>query len=77
MAYIDKETREKLAKQGKAMEGGKFPIRGEQDLHDAIRVAGNASDPKKARRFIMKRAKALGLTKQIPDTWASDGSLKG
>jgi hypothetical protein len=38
--------------------------RGQEDSHNAIRV------------HIMKRAKALGLSDEIPDTWNADGSLK-
>lgn len=76
MADFSEEQRRKLAREGKAMSDGSFPIRNRSDLQNAIRLAGNAGDPAKARRFIIKRARALGLTQLIPDTWAGDGSLK-
>lgn len=76
MAEFTAAERRRLAKQGKAMSDGSFPIRNRSDLSDAIQLAGNASDPAKARRFIMRRARALGLTSMIPDTWNSDGTLK-
>lgn len=77
MADYSEEQRDKLASQGKAMKDGSFPIKNGSDLQNAIRLAGNASDPPKARRFIMRRAKELGLSDRIPDTWQDDGTLKG
>jgi hypothetical protein len=63
------EQRKKLANSGAAMSDGSFPIMTEQDLKNAIRLAGRAKDPSKAKSHIKSRAKALGLTKLIPDTW--------
>lgn len=86
MAGPDTATRRKLAGQGKALPdkgagtGGRFPIRNGADLAKAIKAVGRAgggeAGRRKVRRFIMSRAKTLGLTSQIPDNWASDGSLK-
>lgn len=80
MADISADERRRLAKQGKAMPGGRFPIRNRSDLENAIRAVGRAKGGTKGhnavRRFIIKRAKALGLSKLIPDDWNSDGSLK-
>ena len=84
MAGSDMQTRKTLAKQGKALpggsSGGRFPIRNEADLGKAIQAVGRASGGEagraKVRRFIMKRARALGLSNKIPDNWNSDGSLK-
>jgi len=60
--------------------GGRFPIRNRSDLLKAIRAVGRAKGGeegrRKVRRFIIRRARALGLSDLIPDTWASDGSLK-
>jgi prohead serine protease len=54
-----------------------FPIEDADDLRRAIRAVGRSSrDPNRVRMHILKRAKALGLMSLIPDTWASDGSLK-
>jgi uncharacterized protein len=72
-AYFDREfsteQRQNLAKSGAAMPGGGFPIKSEQDLKNAIRAIGRAKDPAAAKAHIKKRAKALGLTKLLPDTW--------
>lgn len=63
------KQREAAAKTGAAMPDGSFPIHNEQDLHNAIRLAGNAKDPAAARAHIKRRAASLGLSKMIPDTW--------
>jgi hypothetical protein len=72
--------REKAAKRGQAMAGGRFPIKNRGDLENAIRAVGRAKGGEEGRqavrRFIVKRAKALGMQNLIPDTWNSDGSLK-
>jgi hypothetical protein len=61
--------RRSLAARGEAMADGSFPIRNRDDLEKAIHLAGNAKDPAAARRFIRKRAKALGAEDAIPETW--------
>lgn len=85
MAAPDAATMRKLAAQGKAMKNAKgdpsFPIRGAADLDNAIRAVGRvkpATDAARAkvRRYIMARAKSLGLSSKVPDSWQSDGSLK-
>lgn len=85
MAGPDTSTRHNLAKQGKAMpdpegSGGRFPIRNREDLLKAIRAVGRAKGGeegrRKVRRFIIRRARELGLTNLIPDSWQSDGSMK-
>jgi hypothetical protein len=73
--------REKAAKQGQAMDGGRFPIRNREDLQNAIRAVGRVrpnTDEARAmvRRHIIRRAKALNLASLLPDDWAADGSLK-
>jgi hypothetical protein len=78
-----------LVKQGKAMAApgqsrpGRFPIRDRADLEKAISAVGRAGGPSgteadrvKVRRFILKRARALGLMSLIPAAWSVDGSLK-
>lgn len=81
MATFTQEQRERLARQGKAMQGGRFPIRNRSDLDNAISAVGRtrpntAAARAKVRRFIIRRARALGASDAIPDSWASDGSLK-
>lgn len=81
MADFSTDQRERLASQGKAMQGGSFPIRNRSDLKNAIlavgRVRPNTEAARtKVRRFIIRRARELGATDMIPSTWNSDGSLK-
>ena len=61
--------RDKAASAGSAMPDGSFPIKSEQDLKNAIQAVGRAKDPDAARRHIIARAKALGLTNLLPDGW--------
>lgn len=76
--------RRALAKEGKALpdpegSGGRFPIRNRTDLANAIHAVGRAKGGEAGRamvrRYIMRRAKALGLSSMIPDTWKADGGL--
>lgn len=81
MADMNTAARKKAAAQGQAMPGGRFPIRNRADLENAIRAVGRVQPPTEAarsqvRRFILKRAKALGAMDAVPDTWSADGSLK-
>lgn len=75
------QARQDAESHGQAMPGGRFPIRNKDDLLKAIRAVGRASggEPgrRAVRRFIIKRAKALGLADLIPDTWQPDGSVTG
>lgn len=79
MADLSMSGRMQAAKQGDAMPGGRFPITNQVDLENAIRAVGRANGGEEGRaqvrRFIMRRARALGLSKLIPDTWSGDGSL--
>lgn len=63
--------RARAAKQGKAMPGGGFPILDVRDLENAIHAIGRAKDPAAAKAHIRSRAKALGRSDLIPDTWKS------
>lgn len=69
--FFSRERRKELAKAGKALPDGSFPIENPTDLRNAIRLASQGSDPAKARAHIKERAKALGLTDMIPATWKS------
>ena len=77
--FSDKK-RATLAKSGAALPDGSFPIENKGDLENAVRAIGRAKDPAKAKAHIKSRAKALGCTDCIPDTWESywlspDGEL--
>ena len=87
MATPDVATMRKLQKQGKALPpskpGGRprFQIANADDLDNAIRAIGRVRPDteaarSKVRRYVIARARALGLSSRIPDTWAADGSLK-
>jgi len=70
-AYIPMIERQKLAKSGKALPGGSFPIRDTEDLQNAIRAFGRAkeSDRANVKRHIIKRARALGKYDLVPENW--------
>ncbi|MFC7218592.1 hypothetical protein ACFQLX_10495 [Streptomyces polyrhachis] len=82
-AFLDTAARRYAASQGWAMENDSYPIRpadmhGAEDLHRAIHAVGRGSEPHdEIRRHIMDRAKALGLSAEIPSDWNTDGSLSG
>lgn len=63
--------RKKLAGSGGAMKDGSFPIQNASDLKNAIRLVGNAKNPAAAKAWIIRRARALGLSSSLPDTWVS------
>lgn len=61
--------RKEDAKSGKAMPDGSFPIHNEEDLHNAIRLAGHGKNPEAAKRHIRARAAAMGMSGAIPESW--------
>lgn len=72
------DKRQELADSGAAMPDGGFPIQNVGDLKNAISAIGRASNPAAAKSHIIKRAKALGATDQLPEDWSvgkSDSSL--
>lgn len=71
---VSTKERKKLANKGKAMKGGGFPIANKQDLKNAIQAYGRASNKAAAKRHIIKRAKALGATNLLPDSWKKGDS---
>lgn len=63
-------TRRKvLAKEGKALPDGSFPIVTVEDLKNAIKSYGRAKNKEKAKAHIKKRAKQMGKYDLIPDSW--------
>lgn len=68
--YFSHKERKDLAEKGEAMPNGKYPIRNLQDLKDAIRLVGSSDMPKsEVKVWIEKRAKELGLTEHLPESW--------
>ena len=69
-------TRERMAEAGTAMLDGSFPIANRNDLMNAIRSVGRASNYDAAKRHIIRRARALGLTDMLPEDWRNS-TMKG
>ncbi len=63
--------RDEMAKSGAAMPDGSFPISNAKDLKSAIHLAGHSKtySADEVKAHIRKRAKALGLTDQLPEGW--------
>ncbi|SVC90244.1 uncharacterized protein METZ01_LOCUS343098, partial [marine metagenome] len=70
---FSEERRGEMAGSGQALPDGSYPIESETDLKNAIQAFGRAKNKEAAKRHIMKRAKALGLTKLIPGNWVAGG----
>ena len=68
-ADFSAQQRRRMAAYGAAMPDGSFPIRNRADLQNAIQSVGRASDYDAARRHIIGRARALGLTNMLPKDW--------
>ncbi|NTG73294.1 hypothetical protein G6M02_08125 [Agrobacterium rhizogenes] len=71
---VSTEERENDAKDGHALPDGSFPIDSVSDLENAVQAYGRAKNKARAKRHIIRRAKALGATDKLPDGWA--GSTK-
>jgi uncharacterized membrane protein YkoI len=63
------DQREELAREGKAMKDGSYPIDSEQDLRNAVQAYGRATNKPATKAHIMKRARAMGLEEVIPTDW--------
>jgi hypothetical protein len=74
--FVSAEARRKYAASGVAMSDGAFPIADEGHLKSAIGRLGNYKGSRgKAKRHIIKRAKALGLTHMLPKDWRVSKAL--
>jgi hypothetical protein len=69
--FISREKRQMLAKEGKALPDGSYPITNVDSLKDSIQAYGRSKPGKRAavRRHIMKRARALDKADLIPENW--------
>jgi len=80
-AYTQAEI-DKLGAAGKAYKNAdghySFPVDNVADLKKAIRATGRAPDDERdgVRKYIVGRAKDLGQSDLIPDSWNSDGTLQ-
>ena len=66
--FSDKE-RSDLADKDQAMPDGSYPIRNGSDLKNAIQAFGRAKNKVATKAWIIRRAKALGMTSELPDSW--------
>ena len=71
LAVVSRRVRMRLAKEGKALDDGSFPIRNATDLRNAVRAYGRAKPGSKGkvRKHIMRRARALRRVDLIPPKW--------
>ena len=69
--------RRRMAEMGQAMPDGSFPIKTRMDLSNAIQSVGRAANYEAAKRHIIRRARALGMTNMLPETWNVKKSLWG
>ncbi len=69
-AEFSDSSRKDLADSGKALPDGSYPIRNKSDLGNAIQAFGRAKDKGKAKAWIIRRARALGATGMLPDSWS-------
>ena len=70
------DKRKEMAKGGMALPDGSYPIADEADLRNAIQAFGRAKNKPAAKKHIMKRAKALGMMKLIPQNWMSGNDME-
>lgn len=76
-AKYDAADLKRMAANGQAMKDESYPIADREDLDRAIRAVGRGGAEHDAiRRHVISRAKSLGASSDIPDTWNADGSLK-
>lgn len=71
LTYIPRDEREKLAKEGKALPDGSFPIQNVEDIRAAIHAYGRAKESHKSdvRKHIIKMAGKLNVRHLIPENW--------
>lgn len=73
--YVTQAKRDEYAKSGVAMPNGDFPIPDEGHLKSAVgHLGGYTGDKAAAKKHIISRARALGLTNLLPDDWGVGGS---
>lgn len=78
LAKISEDERMALAKEGKALPDGAYPIRNIEDLKNAIQAYGRAkaSERRMVRKHIMKRARQLRQWNLVPEQWKNASSME-
>jgi hypothetical protein len=79
MSVVSRRVRERLAKEGKALPDGSYPVRNANDLKNAIQAYGRSKPGARAavRKHIMKSAKRLNKQDLIPARWSTQYSAEG
>ncbi len=74
--YVPKKAREQAAEAGEALPDGSFAITDQQSLVASLASYSRAkeSDKPKARKHIIKRARVLGMSDQVPEEWKQAAS---
>lgn len=81
MAKYSADQLRALLKKGQAMANAagepSYPVADAEDLANAIRGVGRGGKSSDSiRKYIIGRAREMGKSDAIPDTWSADGSLK-
>jgi hypothetical protein len=63
------DQRDSMASSGQAMPDGSYPIGNTGDLKNAIQAYGRSKNPSATKAHIIRRARALGATDQLPEDW--------
>jgi len=61
--------RKKYAGDGVAMKGGEYPIPDKASLKDVVEGLARARNQAATKRHIIRRAKSLGATAELPENW--------
>lgn len=74
--FFSRKERDQLAKSGKALPWGGFPITDCTDVKNAVRAIGRAKDRSRTIAHIKKHAKSLGCTHLVPKKWREGSEAK-
>lgn len=67
---FSQSERDSAADSGAALPDGSFPIKSKEDLKNAIQAVGRAKNRAKAMAHIKTRARALGASDMLPESWS-------
>lgn len=71
------DLRKQWTQRGFAMRDGSFPIPNVEYLRFALEAFNNAEDRRKAKRHIIRRARALNRIHLLPETWRGEETEGG
>jgi tetratricopeptide (TPR) repeat protein len=79
LAIVSRRVRKRLAREGKALPDGSFPIRNVSDLRNAVQAYGRAKSGKRGivAKHIIIRARALNRPDLVPPKWSTQYSADG